>query len=186
MTSGIGPAHTPYKTLLGDLYNQLHPHVRAAHEPLTAEGHVDVAHGTHVLTRFLVRMMNLPVAGTSRPVTLVVDVNSSAHTPTMTWMRQIGTTRLHTQQFARGGRLVERSGPGHIEFALQVGEGGALLYQRTRCRFLGLPLPEAMSPDVRAKVAPTTDGWYVDVSVEWRGQAICRYHGAMSPAIAAP
>jgi hypothetical protein len=175
--------------VLGDHYNQLHPNVRAAHEPLTAAGCVHVVHGAHILTPLLVRMMNLPAAGTSSPVTLVVNVDvpaSGGNAVAMTWMRQIGTTRLHTRQFASGGRLVECSGPGHIEFSLQVNESGALLYQRTRCRFLGMPLPEAISPNVFATVAPTSDGWHVDVRIEWRGHAICRYHGDMRPAVATP
>jgi len=180
MTSGVVPAQTPYKTLLGDQYNQLHPHVRTAHEPLAAEGHLDVVHGGYVLTPLLVRMMNLPAAGSATPVTLIVDLDpSSAPAPTMRWMRQIGSTRLNTQQFASGGCLVERSGPGRIEFNLSVDESGGLLYQRTRCRFLGVPLPTSVTPDVRATVAPTSDGWHVAVVVQWRGHDICRYHGAM-------
>lgn len=181
-------AHTPYQSLLGDRYNQLHPHVRAAHEPLTAVGSVDVVHGTYILTPLFVRMMNLPAAASASPVTLCVtmDEASTGAEASMTWMRQIGTTRLNTRQFASDGCLVERSGPGRIEFDITADESGALQYQRTRCRFLGVPLPEALSPHVRATVAPTTDGWHVDVIVEWRGHAICRYHGAMKPVSAAP
>jgi hypothetical protein len=183
------PVQTPYQSLLGAAYARLHPRVRAAHEaPLTAEGTVDVAHGAHPLTPLFVRAMNLPAAGRSEPVTLLVAIDSAAvrSAPTMRWMRQIGTACLKTQQFARQGCLVEQSGAGRIEFSLRVDESGALLYQSTRCRFLGVPLPNSISPTVRAKVAPTGDGWHVDVIVEWRGRALCRYLGPMRPVSSPP
>lgn len=177
-------AHTPYQTLLGEWYARLHPHVRVAHEaPLLAEGAVDVTHGAHPLTPLFIRAMNLPAAGPSKPVTLVVDIDSSTPgtAPTMTWMRQIGETRLDTRQFARQGHLVEEAGPGAVEFRLRVDEDGSLVYENARCRFLRIPVPDVLSPQVRARVAPASSGWRVSVVVEWRGHPICTYGGLMQP-----
>ena len=173
---------TPYQKLLGAAYDRLHPHVRVAHEaPLTAVGVMDVVHGTHPLTSFFVRAMHLPAAGASRPVTLEVTLASSASSPCrMTWMRYIGTTRLDTNQFARLDYLVERSGPGAVQFSLHEDEG-ALVYEGAGCHFLSIPVPRALAPAVHARVAPTSDGWHVAVTVHWQGQLICTYRGSMRP-----
>ena len=175
------PARTPYQTLLGERYDLLHSHVRAAHEAITAEGRVDVVHGTHLLTPFFIRTMKLPAAGQSSPVRLQVVID---HAPAdgpdaiMMWMRQIGATRLDTRQFARRGQLVETAGPGSVEFRLRADEG-VLVYESERCRFLGVPMPRALSPAVRARVSPSTDGWHVHVVIEWRRHLICTYGGEM-------
>ena len=156
--------------------------MRIAHEaPLIATGAVDVVHGAHPLTSLIVRAMKLPAPG-AQPVMLHVALASASPAATMTWTRRIGITSLDTRQFARRGRLVEQSGPGTVEFVLRV-DDGALLYEQTRCRFLQVPLPCPLAPQVRARVAPTADGWHVEVVVEWRGHLVCRYGGAMRPVL---
>jgi hypothetical protein len=157
-----------------------------AHEaPLVATGALDVVHGAHPFTPLIVRAMKLPAAG-SQPVMLHVALASdapgasTATAATMTWTRRIGITSLDTRQYARQGRLVERSGRGAVEFVLRV-DDGALLYEQARCRFLDVPLPRPLAPRVRARVAPAAVGWHVEVAVEWRGHLMCRYGGAMQP-----
>src|SRR5688572_21557427 len=122
---------SPYQDLLGPAYDALAPAVRVAHEaPLAAEGAMDVVHGDHFLAPLLVRMMKLPASGTNLPVALnVTNEPRSADAGTaMVWRRQIGATVLDTRQFARDGRLVEQSGPGTVEFALQADDNGSLHY----------------------------------------------------------
>jgi len=151
-----------------------------AHEaPLMATGAVDVVHGAHPLTPLIVRAMKLPAPG-AQPVMLHVAMASASPAATMAWTRRIGGTSLDTRQYARQGRLVERNGPGTVEFVLRV-DDGALLYEPAGCRFLGVPLPCPLAPRVRARVAPAVVGWRVEVVVEWRGHLICRYGGAMQP-----
>jgi len=175
---------TPYQALLGGTYRQLHAHVRAAHETICAEGRVTVVHGTHVLTPFFVRAMNLPAPGNLQPTTLRVTIDRASHAgdePRMTWTRQIGDTRLDTRQFARGGRLVEVSGAGSIAFTLRV-NGGALFYEHSRSRLFAVPLPQALVPDVSACVSPLENGWRVRVLIEWQGHLVCEYSGDIHPA----
>jgi hypothetical protein len=80
---------------------------------------------------------------------LHVALASASPAATMTWTRRIGITSLDTRQYARQGRLVERSGPGTVEFVLRV-DDGALLYEQAGCRFLQVPLPRRSAPQVRA------------------------------------
>ena len=179
-----GPPRSLYQDLLGPAYDALAPAVRVAHEaPLSAEGAMDVVHGDDVLTPLLVRMMKLPASGTNLPVVLgVTNEPRRADAGTaMVWRRQIGATVLDTRQFARDGRLVEQSGPGTVEFALQADDNGSLHYSDVACRFLGLPLPRFLAPRVCAQVSANGTGWHVEVNVEWRGHLVCRYGGAMRP-----
>ena len=176
--------------MLGPAYAALAPAVRIAHEaPLAAEGAMDVVHGNHVLTSLLVRIMKLPATGTD--VAVVLQVANEPHTgpgarSTMVWRRQIGATVLDTRQFARHGRLVEQSGPGTVEFMLDVACDGSLRYESVTCRFLGVSLPRFLAPRVRAQVAPNGSGWHVEVTAQWCGRLVCRYGGAMRATFAKP
>jgi hypothetical protein len=178
-------ANSPYRDVLGQTYSRLHPHVRLAHEaPLDAVGAVDVRHGRHALTPFFVRAMQLPAEGHGQPVFLTVtldDTSPATGVPLMRWSRRIGATLLATRQFSRNHRLVEQMGPGSVEFELRVDEEGSLLYQHAASRFLRLPLPRALAPRIRARVAGATEGWHVEVTVEWRTHLICAYAGSMQP-----
>lgn len=176
--------NTPYREILGSAFDALHPNVRLAHSaPLAAEGVFDVEHGSQPLTRPLVALLKLPAAGRAVTVVLRVRLDASradAARRTMHWERRIGATPLFTRQSARGGRLVERCGPGAIHFALHVEEGG-LRYEQVSFRAFCVPLPRGLAPRVRALVSPEPDGWRVEVVVDWRGRLLCRYGGVMRP-----
>jgi hypothetical protein len=168
----------PYASLLGAAYGTLDPMVRRAHEaPLSARGTLTVEHGDRWWTPLMVRAMRLPVAGPAQPVRLEVAASGSH----LAWLRQIGSSPLHTVQFADGSRLVERSGPGRVSFELAVHDG-ALVYRQFAIEVFGVRVPEALAPRVVARVSPDADGWRVSVEVTWRGGLVCRYAGIMRPA----
>ena len=149
--------------------------MRRAHlPPLRAEGTIDVEHGRGALVRVIIRLMKLPAAGPHQPVRLDVAEDGAG----LVWTRRIGGTLLQTRQRASGTWIVERSGLGRIAFALSA-EDGALLYQQTSITVAGLPVPGSLGPSVRAVVSPTAAGWHVEVTVTWRGRAVCRYAGAI-------
>jgi hypothetical protein len=171
--------------LLGDVYDTLHPSVRAAHEaPLVAEGVFDVVHGSHLLVPVLVWIMKLPARGTSVPVHLQVVYESATRgvrSPDMRWTRRIGRSRLETRQYAEDDSLVEKSGAGCVVFVLHAADG-SLNYERLSTRFMGLRVPSPFSPRIHACVSPDPAGWHVDVTVHWRNHLVCRYWGRMRPA----
>jgi hypothetical protein len=175
---------SPYQALLGHAYDTLHEHVRLAHEaPLDAHGDFDVVHGTHPLTRALVALMKLPAAGAGVPVSLTV-ISMPPHATgaplAFHWRRRFGRHALSTRQYARHGFLVEHMGPGRLAFSLRAADG-CLLYESASLQLLRVRVPLALSPRVRARVAPDPHGWRVEVFVEWRGHLICRYWGTMRP-----
>lgn len=123
----------------------------------------------------MIWLMKLPAAGVRQPVRLEVAEDGSE----LVWTRRIGATILETRQQAVDSRLVERSGVGRISFHLAV-EDGALHYRRSVIHVAGLPVPPLLSPEVRAAVSPAATGWHVEVTVDWRGQMLCRYAGRIS------
>ena len=135
---------------------------------------MDVEHGRGWLARPMIRLMRLPAAGTGLPVGLEVVERG----PELVWTRRIGTSLLRTRQRACGSRLVEHSGFGRIAFDLAVHDG-ALLYRQSSLHVAGLRLPSSLTPRVEAVVSSTAKGWYVAVTVNWRGRLLCRYAGAV-------
>lgn len=164
-----------YEGLLGPAFNVLHAHVRCAHlPPLRAEGTMNVEHGQGWLTRPMIWLMQLPGAGAAQPVSLDVAQDGSE----LVWTRRIGGSTLRTRQRASGSRLEERVGVARISFDLVV-QNAALVYKQSSIHVAGLPLPSSLSPHVGAVVSATTDGWSVEVTVQWRRQIVCRYSGAI-------
>jgi hypothetical protein len=142
--------------------------------PLRAEGVIDVEHGSGWLARSMIWLMRLPAAGRQQAVQLDV-VSDGAE---IRWTRRIGRSVLRTRQCASGSMLVERSGLGRVSFDLAV-ENAGLEYRHASIHVAGLPVPSRLSPRVAAIVSPTTEGWQVAVTVEWRGRLVCRYSGAI-------
>jgi hypothetical protein len=175
---------SPYRAILGEAFDTLHPNVRRAHEaPLSAEGTFDVVHGTHRIARILVALMQLPAAGSRVPVALSVafgPARTRTGPLTLRWERRIGQTRLCTLQHAHRGLLVEAKGLGRMVFSLRAANG-CLLYEPAALRFWFLRVPPVLSPHMSARVSPDAEGWHVDVRVEWHGHLICRYGGRMRP-----
>jgi hypothetical protein len=166
---------SPYEAVLGEAFSSLHAHVRRAHlAPLRAEGALDVEHGAGWLARPLIWLMKLPAAGSGQPVRL--EVAERGHE--LVWTRRIGESILRTHQRAHGARLVERLGLGRVSFELAV-EDGALLYRQSAIHVAGLRVPSSLGPRVGAVVSATEEGWRVLVTVEWRGQRVCRYGGIL-------
>jgi hypothetical protein len=153
----------------------VHANVQRAHlAPLTAEGAVDVEHGSQWLAPLMIRLMKLPGAGRGQHVRLDVVVVGAE----VEWKRRIGSSVLRTRQKAIGSRLLERSGIGCVAFELAV-EDGALVYRQVSMRVAGIQIPSSMSPRVEARVSSAATGWHVEVVVTWRTHLLCRYAGVV-------
>ncbi|MGB2717341.1 MAG: hypothetical protein WBC51_24375 [Vicinamibacterales bacterium] len=64
---------SPYEAVLGEAFATLDAGVQHAHlSPLVAHGLLDVEHGSHWLTPFLIRVLKLPAAGSAQPARLEV------------------------------------------------------------------------------------------------------------------
>ena len=167
---------SPYRMLLGEVFDLLPAHVRHAHEvPLVAEGTLDVEHGTHWLTPLMIHLMKLPVAARGQRVRLELMADG----PDVIWMRRIGSSTLRTRQRAIGGRLIESNAIGWIAFHLAVAED-SVVYRQLAIGVGRVAIPSPIGPHVAARVSPVAVGWRVDVTVTWRGHLVCRYGGVLS------
>lgn len=167
-----------YEAALQDAFLALDPQVQRAHlAPLVATGTIDVEHGSHPITKPLVKLMKLPRAGHAQTVWLEVRTEGDE----VIWMRRIGDVSLHTRQVAAGACIVERSGLGRIVFRLRA-EHGHLLYRQTAMTVAGIRVPGLIAPHVEARVSALPGGWHVDVRVTWRTHLVCRYAGKMAVA----
>lgn len=150
-----------YRTLLGDSYSSLHPHLRRAHEaPLSAAGVAKVRGAANLIACILARRMRLPRAGDSVTVRLEVT-----ETPRGTeWSRFFGLDATKTVQTVKSGRMVESSGQATITFDVRVSEG-SVLYSSVGASLYGISLPRALAPRAKGVVSATVDGWLVDVEI---------------------
>ncbi len=157
---------------MGSHYDELHPHLKAAHEaPLTASGTVAVVGADRAIGRWIARILSLPKSGEG--MSLEVEVS---HSPDgQVWSRKFGQQSIVTRQTMYDGLMREISGPGTIEIAVSK-EAEGLVYRSTRARWAGIPLPRPISPQVHATVKPTDQGWVakVEISMPLFGR-LCTY-----------
>lgn len=157
---------------MGPDYDNLHPHLKVAHEaPLSATGKVVVEGAERAIAKVIARMLNLPRAGGQ--VALEVQVTHSSDG--QVWSRKFGHQQFSTQQSVRNGLMREVNGPGCIEIEMSR-EGQDLVYQSQCARWAGLKLPRYISPQIIARVTPTEQGWTakVEISMPLAGR-LCTY-----------
>ena len=151
-----------YQDLLGPKYRLLPPLVQQMHNvngEVHAAGMGSVDRGANPLSRLIAAMLGMPKPGTWIPVHITVRREGAGE-----WLiRDYAGTRLVTHH-DRGagtdaGMLLEGLGPLKLAIALDV-EDEALVFKLVSVRALGLPLPRALWPTLKACEAEV-DGWYV-------------------------
>lgn len=164
-----------YRSLLGDHFNALHPHLRRAHEsPLSAVGTADVRGAANPIANFLARRMRLPRAGDA--VALRLEVTE---TPQGTeWNRFFGHSSTVTVQKVESGRMVERGGPATLDFDVCVFEG-TVVYKSVGASLYGISLPKALAPRAKGVVSLTNEGWQVSVEINSVFGLLCAYRAEL-------
>jgi hypothetical protein len=140
--------------VLGSRFLELAPIVRAFHagaQAMKARGVFSVEHGASWLARLIVWILRFPPAGERVDLALVVEPTAAGER----WSRSFGGVALVSEQWQKGGHLIERLGNNEITFAL-LAEAGALVFQQVRVRMVlgpvGLPMPAILAPKVSARV----------------------------------
>ena len=106
--------------------------------------------------------MRLPRRGNGQDVRVTVTESGQGQV----WDRTFGRQRTITRQSVVGGRMVERSGAGVLLFDVRVADGN-VVYESVSASLFGISLPKMLAPHARGVVSPTTDGWSVEVTIEW-------------------
>lgn len=171
-----------YRLLLGRGFESLPAPIRQLHDvsgETIARGRCHVRRGEHPLSRLAGRIFGLPPAGENLPVKVRFLPQAGGER----WYRRFGTHRLASYQVPAGrpGWMFESFGPGRFLIELAAGREGLTLSLRG-VQFLGLPLPRALWPRVRAGER-VEDGRFVfdvEIALPVAGLLI-HYHGHLRP-----
>lgn len=151
-----------YQDLLGPKYLQLPPVVQAMHKvngEVHAVGTGSVDRGTNPLCRAIAALLRMPRSGTWIPVHITFRRDGEGEWLIRDYGGRILSTRQDAGSGADEGKLTEGFGPLRLVIALDI-EDGALAFRLRSVRLLGLPLPRALWPKLRAYESEV-DGWYV-------------------------
>jgi hypothetical protein len=138
---------------------------------------VSVEGGRTALARLVARLAGLPLPAEAVNVRLVVTADMRGER----WERWFGGSLLVSQQWAKGGLLIEAFGAMAIGFGLVVQEGGMRFVPR-RMWLFGLPWPRMLGPRIEASTMPAPEGWYIDVRLGMPVVGrLMHYHGTIKP-----
>ncbi len=154
-----------YRLLLGRGFEALPAPIRQLHDvsgETIARGRCRIRRGAHPLSRLIGRLFKLPPPGENLPVKVRFLPQNGGER----WFRRFGTHRLASHQMPAGrpGWMFERFGPGRFLIELAAGGEGLTLELRG-VRLLGLPLPRALWPRVRAGERVEAGRFVFDVEI---------------------
>ncbi|HEY0011836.1 MAG TPA: DUF4166 domain-containing protein [Allosphingosinicella sp.] len=173
-------ARPTYARILGPAFDTLPPAVRALHDigrHAAAEGQGTVTRGRNPVTRLVGAAMRFPPTGT-----YPLRVDFAERGGAERWTRDFGGHRFASTLSGSGDRVVERFGPLRFLFDLPAGPQGLSMHL-ARWTFLGIPLPLAFAPRIRAREWQDEQGRFrfeVAVALPLAGD-IVRYSGWLVP-----
>lgn len=151
-----------YRRVMGPAFDALPEAVRALHSVCRdggASGEARVERGTGLLTRAIGGLMRFPPAGSYQ-----LDVAFAERHGIETWTRRFGRHAFTSRLRQQGTRLVERFGPLRFHFDLPSDAAGLTMVLR-RWTCLGVPLPRALAPRIRAREWQDGDRFRFDVAI---------------------
>lgn len=175
-----------YQELLGPKYLKLPPVVQAMHRvngEIHASGTGSVDRGDNVVSRMLATLLGMPKPGTWVPVHITFRHSDDGEWLIRDYDGRVLTTHQGAGAGADAGMLLEGFGPLRLVIALDI-EDGALAFTLKSVRLLGMPLPRALWPHLRAYESEV-DGWYVsyvDIGLPLIGRLI-RYCCRIRPEV---
>jgi hypothetical protein len=170
-----------YRRLLGNRFDVLPAAVRTVHGgrgPAVFSGRASARAGRSLPARMMRQLLGLPRSGRHDvTVTLVPDARGE------TWTRQFGRARFASRlvETQRMAVFEERFGPLRFAFGLRPDARG-VVWQMVGWSVLGLPLPGALAPRMRARAEDVCGGYRFRVAVShpWIG-LLFAYRGVLVP-----
>jgi hypothetical protein len=171
---------TLYRRLLGEAFETLPPVLRRFHGlagDKAARGVLSVTRGKGRLRSTLADLMRLPAHGARVGVRLRVVVEGERER----WVREFDGILFQTVQWARAGLLIETAGPLRFGFQVVASPEG-LSFEQKHGWLYGLPLPRALTPQIRAEATAGEASWTIDVRVAAPFVGLlARYYGEVTP-----
>ncbi|MCG8596762.1 MAG: DUF4166 domain-containing protein [Kiloniellales bacterium] len=154
-----------YRLLLGRGFESLPAPIRQLHDvshETIARGRCTIRRGAHPLSRLVGTLFRLPPPGDNLPVKVRFLPQAGGER----WFRRFGTHRIASYQMPAGrpGWMFESFGPGRFLIELAAGSEGLTLSLRG-VRFLGLPLPRALWPQISAGESVERGRFVFDVEI---------------------
>ncbi len=150
-----------YETILGARYAELAPAVQAFHRitgRVVLHGEVETEPPASRVARWLAWCIRTPRTPTRGPIRFTLDA-----TPTQeTWTRHFPRQTMRSTLSLHQGRVMERLGAVRLFFALEAAHG-ALQMRLEGLRFLGIPCPAWLRPDVLAEETGNGDRFHFNV-----------------------
>ncbi|WP_426393878.1 DUF4166 domain-containing protein [Ralstonia sp. R-29] len=150
-----------YETILGAQYAELAPAVQAFHHiagRVVLDGEVETEPPASRVARWLAWCIRTPRTSTRGPIRFTLDATPLQETWTRHFPRQTMRSTLSLHQ----GRIMERLGAVRLFFALEA-ERGVLQMRLEGLRFLGIPCPGWLRPDVLAEESGNDDRFHFNI-----------------------
>jgi hypothetical protein len=142
-------------------------------------GQIDIVLTTNPILRACLRLAGIPSAQTGAPLVLTTSQNGGIEM----WHRQIGQQTLVSKRWiTKNNLLAETMGPATVLSRIEAGSDG-IQQVATSWRFLGIPMPRAFMPVIRARDF-MSDGVYcfdIQVLLPWIKLVLFSYYGSLAP-----
>lgn len=172
-----------YRRVLGPDFDRLPAEIRELHDvrgESLARGRCRIRRGGHPLARLTGWLFRMPPAGEDLPVEVAFRPQRGGEL----WRRSFAGNPLASFQEAAGrpGWIFESFGPGRFLLEVPVDDAGLALLLRG-VRILGLPLPRALWPRIRAGESVAAGRFVFDVEIRLPlAGLLVHYRGYLEPA----
>ena len=150
-----------YEAILGAQYTELAPAVQAFHRiagRVALHGEVETEPPASRLARWLAWSIRTPRTPTRGPIHFTLDATPLQET----WTRHFPHQTTRSTLSLHRGRITERPGAVRLFFALEA-ERGVLQMRLEGLRFLGIPCPAWLRPDVLAEETGNGDRFHFNI-----------------------
>lgn len=176
------PGPTLYQRLLPEDFAKLPAVLQRFHSSATGgtgRGVFTVESAQGGVRGLVARVLSVPSPRENVPVRLQVIAGGGKEI----WIRHFDEKRRHTVQWLEGDYLIEQAGP--LEFVFKLaGDRSGMRFHLVRCRFLKLPLPRILAPQVEAAVEGLENSWKVEVRIASPLLGpIATYRGSLAPSL---
>lgn len=170
-----------YRTAMGEAFGRLAPEVRRFHEfagSYRIQGHARCWAPSFGPAKILARLMGTPTRDSSGPLLFWLQATPRSEI----WRREFQGQRVMASTLslpAGGALIVERLGAARFDFALEE-RGGELRMRLVALRFLGIPCPAWLMPEILAHERGRDGAFAFEIHARapWLG-LVARYEGEL-------
>lgn len=169
-----------YRAVLGPLFDELPPQVRALHtitDRSIWSGKADVQRGTSMIAKLAALIARLPPTGKCQPLTVTLVAEGGGEL----WQRSFDGRIFASYQSADDKNVRERIGPIRLELVPSV-RGGTLRLRLKHVQVFGVPMPWFLVPIVETSEFDAAGQYRFEVEARFHlFGLLIRYSGWLEP-----